>query len=187
MNDNTRNRFQVILPNGTDDFISGKKIVEFEEQKSFLYTSLLSDAPFDRGALLHKNPVDREDAEKRADWPQYFEAEQEELRRFKDLKYMINLCKDRPEGVFVHKMKVIYQRSLSAEGYLIKHKVRFILCGYSMIADRDFKDPFAPVPQLISQDYVLSYFEIRFGDVRGGRIFSLSKSSSRYSDLGCVA
>jgi hypothetical protein len=154
--DRNKARFQVCTADGRAEFYNSKQILEFKDQ-TILFTSLLSTQQIDTKWMGYINPKSRVEAMKRHDWPEWQKAENLELGQFKDLRYLVNFVKERPKGVFIHKLRFVYQIKVFTDGTLDKYKVRIVFRGFTQILFRDFEETYAPVTQLIAMK--LFYFK----------------------------
>ena len=155
-----KNRLQIGKEDGSCAFYPTRKVHEFRD-KSILSMSILSTTQIDKKYLNYVDPKDRNDAMKRHDWPLWREAELEELKRFKEMNWLVDFSQERPKGVYVHSTKFVYKLKVLTDGSLDKYKARFVFRGFSMIKFRDFYETYAPVTQIVSMK-LFFYFVLHY-------------------------
>ena len=164
-------QFQVALEDGSIQYYKNRQIKEFNNKFDILFTSSLTVTQVGGDELNKIWPKNRAEAQKRHDWPAYEAAENEEIKRFTEMKFLVDFQRERPKGVFIHGSRFVYQVHYHTDGTLNKHRVRFVIQGFTMLSGRDFTETFAPVTQMVSMKLfyviVLWYqFENRVYDVK---------------------
>jgi hypothetical protein len=149
--DLTRERYEVSKEDGTVDFYKASSILEFKTWDVLcVQASPITCAVVDTKYLNYVNPKNRKDMLKRPDKDKWIEAENEELKRCIEFEYFKEFRRTKPEGVFVHTMRLVYQLQLLSDGSLWKYKCRMVFRGFSAVWGRDYTQSFAPVTQITS-------------------------------------
>jgi len=148
----------ISLENGKQHQCHKKQIAEYKER--LLLSNEFSAAQVGGEEIVRKNPKNRAEAKKRHDWEKFLAAENEEIKRAIEMAYLTDFRKNKPDGVFIHTTRFVYQINWYTDGTIDKYKVRLVFRGFSMVLNRDFFDVYAPVTQMISMK--LFYFVILY-------------------------
>ena len=105
-------------------------------------------------AIPNEAPSTLDDARKRADWPKWKEAMDEEISTLRkmDTWKVTNLPKDRKPI----SCRWVYALKKNANGDIIRYKARLVARGFSQEYGTDYKETFAPVIRLDALRLILA-------------------------------
>ena len=146
-NKSSKNRLNIVLENGKQEFYPMKKVIEFQDRNILFTKSMIQ---YDIDYLNYVNPKNREDAMKRHDAPQWVIAEDNELGKIMTYEVLAGGTNVKPSGKQIHTLRFVYQLQVHSDGTLKKYKVRLVFRGFNMIKDVDYEKSYAPVTQGIS-------------------------------------